>query len=274
MVAMLSLLVGFGIGRWSVDPGAARIAAGTEKPDTALATPGTTGQTPGQAYTDNTVKPSSGQAAPPVPADATPPPPKPAPREAPAKVATKPPPPPPRAARTGQILVTSTPAKASVTVDGRWTGRTPLKLENRRFGRYRIRVVQAGYDVANETITLSADNPTRTLDVTLKPIAAGTTRSPRSSSGRAPEKSAQGVPSTSKPADATTGEIFVDSRPQGAKVSIDGKLYGVTPLRVPAQAVGSHVVRLELADHAPWTATTTVAGGQTARVTGSMERIR
>jgi hypothetical protein len=57
-------------------------------------------------------------------------------------------------------------------------------------------------------------------------------------------------------------------------VLIDGKEYGVTPTRVPAQTVGRHVVRLELADHAPWTKTESVIAGTTARVTGSLERIR
>ena len=71
-----------------------------------------------------------------------------------------------------------------------------------------------------------------------------------------------------------TGEIFVDSRPRGARVFINGKELGVTPLRLAAQPVGSHVVRLELADHQSWTATAKVVAQKTAPVTGSLERIR
>ena len=84
---------------------------------------------------------------------------------------------------------------------------------------------------------------------------------------------AKAAATAARPA-AKTGEIFVDSRPQGATVLVDGKPVGVTPLRLPEQPVGPHTVRLELADHQPWTSTATVIGGQTARVTGSMERIR
>jgi hypothetical protein len=38
-------------------------------------------------------------------------------------------------------------------------------------------------------------------------------------------------------------------------------------------SLGMHVVRLELADHQPWTVNTHVVAGETARVTGSLERI-
>ena len=71
-----------------------------------------------------------------------------------------------------------------------------------------------------------------------------------------------------------TGEIFVDSRPRGARVFINGKELGVTPLRLAGQPVGSYVVRLELADHQSWTATANVVAQKTAPVTGSLERIR
>ena len=55
---------------------------------------------------------------------------------------------------------------------------------------------------------------------------------------------------------------------------IDGREVGVTPFRVPGVTPGTYAVRLELADHAPWTATAKVVAGETARVTGSLDRIR
>ena len=48
----------------------------------------------------------------------------------------------------------------------------------------------------------------------------------------------------------------------------------MTPVQLPAQSIGRRVVRLELADHQPWTETRTVVAGEVARVTGSLERIR
>ncbi len=167
--------------------------------------------------------------------------------------------------------MTSTPSKASVTINGKWTGRTPLTLE-RPFGKYAIRVVQPGYNVTVQTITLSASASSRTIDVTLDPKPSSRSKPvpPPKTAAAAPAAS----PATQSNAQAgTTGEIFVDSRPQGARVFIDGKPLGVTPLRVTGQAAGSHDVRLELADHQPWTSTTRVVGGATARVTGSLDRI-
>jgi hypothetical protein len=48
----------------------------------------------------------------------------------------------------------------------------------------------------------------------------------------------------------------------------------VTPFQLTAQSTGRRVVRLELADHQPWTETRTVVAGEVARFTGSLERIR
>jgi hypothetical protein len=104
------------------------------------------------------------------------------------------------------------------------------------------------------------------VDVTLRPSKAGTATT------KPPQPEAP--PASKPPAAAATGEIYVDSRPRGARVFINGKEVGVTPLSLTAQAPGPRDIRLELADHLPWTSTTRVIGGNVARVTGSLERIR
>jgi PEGA domain len=179
-------------------------------------------------------------------------------------------PPPPRAksVTAGRLVVTSNPARAAVTINGKWSGRTPLTLDNLKFGKYEVRVVQPGFEVARERFTLSESAASRTVDVALRRVPADKRAPP-------PEaRSAQSPAAQSKPPVVTTGAIFVDSRPQGARVFIDGKEVGVTPLTVAALPIGSHVVRLELADHQPRTETTQVVGQKTAHVTGSLERIR
>ena len=75
------------------------------------------------------------------------------------------------------------------------------------------------------------------------------------------------------PSASFTGSIYVDSRPRGARVLIDGRFAGTTPARILDVTIGSHVVRLELADHRSWTVSTRVAAGEEARVSGSLERI-
>jgi len=172
-------------------------------------------------------------------------------------------------ATTGRLVITSSPAKAAVTINGEWRGRTPLTVDDLKFGKYVVRVVQPGFEVARKEVALSSSAPSGTFDPTLRPAKAPA-RAPAPESKAA----AQAPASASKPAAATTGEIFVDSRPRGARVFIDGKEVGVTPVQLTAQAPGRRVVRLELLDHQPWTETRTVVAGQLARVTGSLERIR
>ena len=50
------------------------------------------------------------------------------------------------AAATGSLRVVSEPAGARVTINGESRGRTPLELGELAFGRYDVRVEQAGLD--------------------------------------------------------------------------------------------------------------------------------
>ena len=174
----------------------------------------------------------------------------------------------PRAAArpsTGTLTVRSTPAGAGVTIDGRWRGRTPVTVRDLPLRRHQVRVVQPGFQPATESVSLSGDTPERTVTLRLQQ-AARTARQGRGS----------GTNTAAPPPAASvfTGSVFVDSRPRGARVSIDGRAVGVTPVSVPEVRIGTHVVRLELPDHRIWSTTTTVTAGQEQRVTGSLERFQ
>jgi serine/threonine-protein kinase len=173
-------------------------------------------------------------------------------------------PPPPPAPTRGAITVRSTPSRAGVTVNGKWRGRTPLTLDSLPFGKYVVRVVQPDYKASRDEVALDARTPSRTLDVKLE----SATPPAAPSRGRA---SRQEAPRTQE---TFTGALFVDSHPQGATVVIDGKPMGKTPLRLNAMAIGTHVVRLELAKHRPWYSTARVVAGQELRVAGSLEEIQ
>jgi hypothetical protein len=173
-------------------------------------------------------------------------------------------------ATTGTLVVRSTPNGAGVTVNGRWRGRTPLTLEKLPFARYDVRVVQPGYTTASEAITLSATDPARSVSLRLAQASRPAPAARAPSSGR-PAPSTR--PATPDGPEKYTGAIYVDSRPRGARVFIDGKPVGATPLSLPEVPIGSHVVRLELPDHRIWSTTARVTAGQQARVTGSLERI-
>jgi serine/threonine protein kinase len=230
-------------------------------PSAPIQTPGTSGQAAAaKDFSEQAVVP---QAPPAQTTRATAPPPK-VPLETPAAAG---PTSEASGARPGRLIVNSVPSRAAVTLNGKWIGRTPLTLAELPLGNYVVRVVEPGFEVAREEFVLSKAEPTKTLVVELRP-QPGSPRTPR------PPAPAESAAAASPAAVIGTGEIFVDSRPRGARVLVDGKEYGVTPTRVAAQSVGSHVVRLELANHAPWTKTEAVTAGATARVTGSLERIR
>lgn len=167
------------------------------------------------------------------------------------------------AATTGRIVVQSTPSGASVTVNGQWRGRTPLKLDDLRFGPYTIRIVQPGYTVVREEVRLSTGQPSRTMNVQLKKSGAA-----------APAAARGGSEASPPPSTATTGSLYVDSRPRGARVFVDGRAAGVTPLRLSDVAAGSHAIRIELAEHRTVAATARVERGREERITVSLERIQ
>ncbi|HXG56030.1 MAG TPA: PEGA domain-containing protein [Vicinamibacterales bacterium] len=162
------------------------------------------------------------------------------------------------AASNGRLIVRSTPEGAAVTIDGRWRGRTPLTLDNLALGAHVVRIVQPGFSVAREEVTLSPRAASRTLTFRLQ----------RARGATAP------APSPEAPSASAAGSLYVVSRPSGARVFVDGKPAGVTPLRIPGVPGGAHSVRLELADHRAWTTTRRVSGGQEARVTASLDPIR
>jgi hypothetical protein len=180
--------------------------------------------------------------------------------------AAEPPAPAAAAPTTGQLIVRSTPAGAAVTVNGEWRGRTPLTIDDLPLARHDLRVVQEGYRVWQQTVALSADDPARTVSMQLErqPRAAAPPPRPRAAEPQPPAPAARSF----------TGSLYVDSRPRGASVYLDGKRIGTTPMRLPEVPIGSHVVRLELPDHRTWAVSTRVASGEEARVTGSLDRIR
>jgi hypothetical protein len=69
---------------------------------------------------------------------------------------------------------------------------------------------------------------------------------------------------------ATRGSLVVQSRPAGARVSINGRSSGVTPLTVATLPAGAHRVRIERPGYQPWMTTVRVAPGGRARVGASL----
>jgi hypothetical protein len=161
-----------------------------------------------------------------------------------------------------------------VTLNGTWRGRTPLTLDALPFGKYVVRVVQDGFNVAREEVTLTPQDASRTIDARLEAKArVGASLRPSAPEPSTPPPPRPAQPSRPAPRQAVvfTGSLYVDSRPRGATVVVDGKTMGQTPLTLPEVVVGAHVVRIEMAGKKSWSSLARVTAGKMERVTGSLE---
>jgi hypothetical protein len=156
------------------------------------------------------------------------------------------------AATPGRLIVRSTPAGALLVVDGRRRGQTPFTVRDLTLGPHTIEIGRPGYVPHKESVVLSPRSATRTLAIQLQPgQPSGSAASPAAAKG--------------------LGSVFVDSRPQAARVVVDGRFVGVTPLRVPELKAGTHAVRLELAGHKLFVTSVEVKPAEQARVTAALE---
>jgi serine/threonine protein kinase len=151
---------------------------------------------------------------------------------------------------SGRLLVRSTPAGASVMLDGQSRGVTPLELRELSFGAHTVRVSYPGHDSRERRVTFTEQRPARSLDFVLR--------------------------STSVPADAAAaanapGSLQVTSRPSGAQVFVDDNLIGTTPLLLPDVAAGSRRVRLELSGYKIFTTSVQIEPSERSQVAARLE---
>jgi serine/threonine protein kinase len=156
----------------------------------------------------------------------------------------------------GHLVVRTRPAGARVDVGGRSRGESPATINDLPYGPHTVRVSREGYVTEQRRVTLSAHKPTQTIDVTLRKVAAP---------APAPARAAAREPST------FVGTLVIESRPVGAKVFIDGRLVGVTPVTTADVQAGSHVVRLEMTGYRRWSTSVRVVAGERDRVAASLE---
>jgi serine/threonine protein kinase len=149
-------------------------------------------------------------------------------------------------ATRGRLLVRSVPAGARVMISGRARGTTPATVRDLAFGTYNVTVSREGYRTRMQRVTLTRSAPAR--DITVE-LTRATPPAPT----------------------ATTGSVYIDTRPAGAQVTLDGRVVGTAPMRVPDLAPGSHTIRLDLAGHKSLTTTVVVRAGQQVPVRVSLE---
>jgi len=152
------------------------------------------------------------------------------------------------------LLIRSTPAGAIVTVDGKESGRTPATVRELAIGPHQVTVSRSGYAPSDRRIVLTRTRPVQSMTVALE-------RPARAAAAPAAPRAA-----------AFAGALTVDSRPGGAKVFLDGKLVGSTPLSLQTVAAGEHAIRLERDGYRRWSSQVRVVTSEQNRVTASLER--
>ena len=159
-------------------------------------------------------------------------------------------------ASPGRLAIRSTPAGATVAVDGRESGKTPVTVRELSIGAHRIEITHEGFAPVDRRVTITRARPAQSMTATLDPVRVAP-----------PASRASPSPTSS----AVSGTLQVESRPAGANVYVDGRMIGTTPL---SQAVtsGEHGVRLELSGYRDWTSSVRVTAAATSRLTASLER--
>jgi len=146
--------------------------------------------------------------------------------------------PPPVVVESGSLAVASEPEGARVLVNGEERGVTPFELEELPFGVYELRIERTGFHSEELTAELTADAPRTALELALRPS-----------------------PAAPRPAFFT-----IRSTPDGARVEIDGKRVGTTPLERRRIRAGKRTLRIERDGFLPWEDTVRARAGRTVDV--------
>jgi TonB family protein len=116
------------------------------------------------------------------------------------------------AAASATLRIETTPPGATVWLDGLAVGRSPLELRNLRAGPRHLRILEDGYAPAEVSLELEEGTTDLPLRFAMSPTAA---------------------------------RLTVRSEPDGAMVSVDGRVIGMTPLDQALLGPGRHEVRVE-----------------------------
>ena len=130
--------------------------------------------------------------------------------------------------QAGSLRVATRPDGARVLINGEERGSTPLLLEALPLGSYQVRIERKGFESEDLEAALTAEAPVASLDLALRPQAPA-------------------APAAPKPA-----YFRIRSNPPGARVAVDGRDVGVTPIDRLQVDPGSRVLRVLRDGYLPW----------------------
>jgi len=134
-------------------------------------------------------------------------------------------------------------------VDGERRGMTPRNLDRVPLGSHIIRVTRPGYAQQEQTVVLTAEEPSARLAFTLRRGSAAAPTAPRS-----------------------VLTVLIESTPAGARISIDGRDLGPTPLMVRQLRPGTHTLEVRMPGYRLWSQRLTVAAGDSRKIMATLER--
>jgi hypothetical protein len=127
-----------------------------------------------------------------------------------------------------RVRVTSEPVGASVLVNGKLLGPTPLVIGSFAPGTYGLRIERSGCLPFNQSLTVT-------------------------STDSAVAHKLEALP---------TGALSVAVKPDGSEVLLDGELVGYTPLTIPAVPIGPHELLVRKTNFEPYTTRFDVVAGE------------
>jgi len=155
---------------------------------------------------------------------------------------------PPAPAARGSLQITASP-QANIYLDGESRGMTPRNLNQVPLGSHTLRVTRPGYAQQEQTVVLTAEEPSARLAFTLRRGSAAAPTAPRS-----------------------VLTVLIESTPAGARISIDGRDLGPTPLMVRQLRPGTHTLEVRMPGYRLWSQRLTVAAGDSRKIMATLER--
>ena len=125
--------------------------------------------------------------------------------------------------------------------------------------------------IVNELASVTAPSPSPARDTPAQPVQSPVTVGAPSIAAAPPSAAPSGSRRNAAVAKPSAGSLEVDSRPRGARVVVDGRAVGQTPLKVSAMSPGDHRVLIELTGHRRVTSTVKVVAGEQTRLAVSLE---
>jgi hypothetical protein len=145
----------------------------------------------------------------------------------------------------GVLVVQSTPRGARVTVNGVGWGVTPVAIRYLPLGAVRVRIAKERHVSQERVVQLSTEQPSTTLRVTLPQVASARVASSPPTSG---------------------SMLVVTTTPEGARVTVNGVGWGMTPVTIRHLPPGTQRVRVVRERYLSEERVVQVSDGQPRRV--------